>query len=110
MEIDKDLAQAKETIRELHGLLKDAARAHVTLDDTINSFRDNIAYQIAAEVAKGLANYRESLDSAIEAATQAVYKRFDTIADILTGEDKQHRRKRQPSITGLAERVAGAKQ
>ena len=39
-----------------------------------------------AWIETGLANYAAAIDSAIETATAAVYKRFDVIAGILLGE------------------------
>lgn len=107
---DEDVARLKEATREAHEVIKDLKRAvadarethrllHACVQDALNA-------GIGEQVQQGLDEYKDSLNKAIDDATQAVYTRFDQIADILLGEDKQSKRAGKPSIPELVERRA----
>lgn len=107
---DEEVARLKEATREAHEALKDLKRGveeakeahrllHACVEQALND-------GIGKQVQEGLDEYKESLAAAIDGATEAVYKRFDQIADILTGEDKQSKRAGKPSIPDLVRRRA----
>lgn len=92
------LSELKETIREAHGLIKDIRREQKqsqelrdqvvdALAKAIASGKEAVASHINEQVKVGLEEYKASIDTAIDKATQAVFKRFDTLADIMMGEE-----------------------
>lgn len=102
---DEEIAALKEATREAHRAIKDLKRcveeareAHRMLHACVE---DALSAGIGEQVQKGLDDYKASLEAAIDGATQAVYGRFDQIADILMGEDKQSKRAGKPSIPDL---------
>lgn len=90
----KDIRAEQRGLFILRGLLQDDLRK-------VRSELSSIAEeQIGEQVKTGLDEYKASLDSAIEAATEAVYKRFDGLADILMGEGDPS----QETLTSLVRR------
>lgn len=85
------LAALKETITEGRQLLQDmkAERREFekVLTDVRRDTRARVENLIEEQVKVGLGEYREAMDRAIDKATKAVNKRFDTLADILMGTD-----------------------
>jgi hypothetical protein len=103
---EEDLAAIKAATRELHEAIQEARAARRELQTTWMAIDVTIAgtveTMIEKHVAKGLADYEDALKTAIENATEAVYKRFDKITDILLGEDKKQARRGDPTIEELA--------
>lgn len=83
--------------REAHEALKDIKAATKELNDTIKH-ADEAQVQLMAAlvhvvdeaigeaIETGLANYAGAIETSIDAATAAVYQRFDLIAGILLGD------------------------
>lgn len=94
-----------DAIREAHGVLRDLRSAQAETRDATNKLRvaaqEAIDSGISAEVARGLADYQTALAEAIEMATEKVYERFDTLGDLLMGEDKHSRSRAEPSLAEL---------
>lgn len=107
---DEEVARLKEATREAHEALKDLnvmiQMAKATAKELNACVEEALNDGIGKQVQEGLDEYKESLAAAIDGATEAVYKRFDQIADILTGEDKQSKRAGKPSIPDLVRRRA----
>lgn len=107
---DEEVARLKEATREAHEALKDLnvmiQMAKATVKELNACVEEALNDGIGKQVQEGLDEYKESLAAAIDGATEAVYKRFDQIADILTGEDKQSKRAGKPSIPDLVRRRA----
>lgn len=103
MSVEEDIAALKQATREAHEAIQESKDVKKELEATWARISEEIENHIESEVAIGLTKYSGSILTAIEDATQRVYERFDLIADILVGEDKQSRRKGLPSITELVE-------
>lgn len=89
--MQKVTAELKAAITEGHQLLKDMKAERKAFEqlftDVSKLTRASVENTITAEVKTGLAEYRASMDRAIDTATKSVMKRFDTLADILMGTD-----------------------
>lgn len=110
--VDEDIARLKEATREAHEAMKDLnmmiQMAKATTKELNTAVSEALENGIGKQVKEGLDQYAESLNAAIDGATQAVYKRFDQIADILLGEDKSSQRSGKPSIPDLIkQKIAG---
>lgn len=107
---DEEVARLKEATREAHEALKDLnvmiQMAKATVKELNACVEEALSDGIDKQVKQGLDEYKASLSAAIDGATEAVYKRFDLIADILTGEDKASKRAGKPSIPDLVRRRA----
>ncbi len=89
--MQKVTTELKEAITEGRQLLQDMKAERRAFENRLaevrKETRDTVEKHIAVEVKTGLAAYRSSLDQATKKATAAVFKRFDTLADILMGTD-----------------------
>lgn len=87
-----EIEELKDLVRQMHEALKDGARllkAMATVKEELLSVSQQVFDERMSEmVAEGLSEYRKALNSQIELASKSIYDRFDTIADILTGKDK----------------------
>lgn len=104
-------SELREAIGEAHGLIKDLRQAtrdgRSVIDDLMTQ---KISDKLDAEVVKGLQTYQKSITKAVDDATEAVFKRFDTLAETLLGEtQKTRRQKRQRTIPELVEEAAAKK-
>lgn len=104
-EVSEEVHAVKEVIRELHELIQEAKDVQKSLVSTIEDFKGSIDSKIEKEVKEGLTSLANSIDNAISESTDAVYKRFDTVTEILVGESKKNRKKGQPSLIDLAKKV-----
>lgn len=104
--LQKHLQDLKDTIAEAHGVIKDMGRERQEvqeLRDEAKAALDEakavlgsasvvagalVAEEIQTAVAKGMKEYNDALCTAIDLATHKVYKRFDTLAALLMGEDQ----------------------
>ena len=94
-ELKQATRAANEVLAELKDTLKDVKKARDEISKLLESaFED----QIASVVSDTLASYKESIDKAIDDATQAVFDRFETISKTLLGETKEARRKHGMSV------------
>lgn len=107
--LDEKIAELDSKIREANGTLKDIRAERAAAEKTIRDFREGLEEKLAeiveASVAAGLKEWSESIDKAIDDATQTVYHRFDVIADALTGMDRASRAEGKPPLEALARRV-----
>jgi hypothetical protein len=98
-------AELKELIQEAHTAIKDlrqAVREALQIQATIrNSTADDVHDVLEAAVAKGLEEFLEAQQAAIKDAERRVFNRFDRVMDTLLGEDKETKRKGEPSIPEL---------
>lgn len=95
--------EAHEAMKDMRGLIREMATVEERLRETAATV---FAERIEEQVAAGLAQYSESISTAIDNATEAVDRRFDTIASIMLGEDPATVRKGLPSIKDYAEQIA----
>jgi chorismate mutase len=86
----QELASVIREARKLQAELKGAAT--IAVDEAVKPVID-----------AGMEKFNKSLMEAIELATEAVYKRFDIIRDLLLGEDRATVRRGEESIQDLAE-------
>jgi chromosome segregation ATPase len=95
---EDEIAALKAATREAHEAvqaLKDARREAQAMLDQL---QPGIHKRLSQEVDAGLAQYREALETAIKNATTAVFKRFDTVAELILGEDRKSRKAGKPSL------------
>lgn len=96
--MQKHLKELKEAITEAHGVMGDMKRERqelqalrdetkAILDKTVVAAELIVSEQIQDAVKKGITWYHETLHQAIDDATERVDKRFNTLADIMLGED-----------------------
>lgn len=82
--------EAHQNIKDLRALIREAeeykAGVEKMTNDTIESIHDTVEDLINQTVAEGLEAYQEKIMEAIERTTDAVYARFDSLANILLGE------------------------
>ncbi|MGH9905036.1 MAG: hypothetical protein ACRD8U_05550 [Pyrinomonadaceae bacterium] len=95
----------KETISQSRGLLREfrliMQEAQAVKADLPKLTEKAVDEQIAKYIKEGLDEYAEVLEEAIDKATNAVYRRFDTLTSILLGEDKESRTRAQPTLEQL---------
>lgn len=92
--------EAHEAIQSLRDVIKEARAVKSEIEVLAIDIFDK---KIHAQVRVGLEDYRNSIDTAIENATAAVYDRFNKITDILLGETKKSKA-RGDSLQQLAEK------
>jgi hypothetical protein len=106
VEVADDLAAVKAAVRELHGLLQEAKEVKRQLHEEIDDGVAAVSELVDMAVAVQLERMGDSVEEAVREGTARVNKRFDTLADVLLGEDVKGR-KRHGGLTLLeiAERV-----
>jgi DNA-binding transcriptional MerR regulator len=87
------LADIKQVLKEVRGL-------HASIGPESKRMFEEL---LAEEVNRGLDEYKKSLETAIETATQAVFDRFETIRKTLLGETKQDKKAGRASIPEIIE-------
>lgn len=85
------LAALKEAITEARGVLKDFKHERKQLqalyDGAVVEVKNLVEQRIDDQVHEGLQAYQKTLEKATKDATAAVFRRFDTLADIMMGTD-----------------------
>ena len=80
-------AEVRGAIREAHEVIKDLnaaiKRAEKVAEQIAEVAAMSVSDRLDEAVAVGLASYRAAIDTAIENATEAVFKRFDTLGELL---------------------------
>lgn len=90
---------AHEAIKDMRGLIREMT----VLRDEVKATSETVfTERMSEQVATGLAAYNDAIAKAIEEATEAVDRRFDTIASVLLGEDGEARRKGKPTLAEMA--------
>ena len=106
----EEAADLRAAIREAHEAmqgLRDLIREWRALKAELEAASAQVfTDRMEAAVQEGLDSYAESIGKAIDDATAAVDRRFDTIASIMLGEDPATVRKGLPSIKDYAEQIA----
>lgn len=105
-DLERDLEAAREVTRALHEATKDARALLKEVEQhkkvLLNAVTTRFDEEVTSVVKAGLDRYQESLERHIGLATEAVYKRFDTIRDVLLGESKTARRRGERPIEDMA--------
>lgn len=97
------LQETRGTIKDLRVLLKEAKRVTIELRAAVpTEFRDLMDEVAAAEFGR----FSQEVSQHIDEATDAVMRRFDTIAEILLGTNKAAQRKGE-SLEEAAMQVRG---
>lgn len=95
-----------EAIHEARIVTRDLRAATKEAKDMLASVRSAVNDRIDSEVTAGLERYAEALGDAIAKATLAVDRRFQTLTDIMLGEDAKSRRLGEPTLRELLEKRA----
>lgn len=107
MSVGEEIKNLEAAIREAHTLLKDLRAATKDAKDAIVQVRavarSVFEEEMAAQVDAGLKSYAEGIGKSIDEATEAVFHRFDTIANTLLGEGKRARKQGQTALRDLIE-------
>jgi hypothetical protein len=98
------LAELRELVREAHGVTKDLRQAIREAKQVQSTLPEAAAARIETAVEKGLSEYSAVLADSIEKATQAVFRRFDTIAAVCLGEDAKSVREGKLTLKELLEK------
>lgn len=102
---ERDLAALRAATREAHEAIQDlraaTREARAVLAEIEQAAARTVDERMGEQVQRGLAEYTDAVSRAIDDASQAVYHRFDTMADILLGETDAERRRGKPSIPDL---------
>jgi|RhiMethySRZTD1v2_1073278.scaffolds.fasta_scaffold20637_11 hypothetical protein len=77
------LRQAHETIKDLRGLLREAAAFRAALPKLVE---EAVGDQLKEAAVRETAAYFAGIDKSIDDATEAVYQRFDRLYASLVGE------------------------
>lgn len=94
-----EIREARETLADLRREAKDARTLIPLLTDEL----------FEAEVTKRVDELGRQTQQAMEQSVERVIAKFDQLFDTLTGQDRQSRRARKPSIPDMiAARAAGA--
>lgn len=93
--------ELRELVREAHGATKDLVREIKTARELVPLLTDEL---FTAEVKKQVSALGEATTQAMDAATDRVAKRFEALEALFLGEDKQSRRKGEPSIPALIQK------
>lgn len=81
--------ECRELIREAHAATKDLRQAIKDAEQAVSNLAGPlIEAKCEAVLVEGIELYQEVLRKAIDKATEAVFHRFDTLADTLTGKGK----------------------
>jgi hypothetical protein len=103
LELRELIRQAHEATQDLRAAMKEAA----ALRDSLPAAAEQaVSEKFRAEVESGLVSFHDALGKAIEDATAAVYRRFDTIEKLLLGEDDKSARAGKPSIPQMIGTIA----
>lgn len=95
MSTEEEVQALKDATRAAHEALADLKAEHKAMKDTLTAMRAQVIIwqeeaneQFGEIVRAGLEEFSKSLKVAIDDGTQRVFKRFDTLADIMLGEEK----------------------
>jgi len=87
-----ELAQLRAATRQLHEVIQEAKQVRKDIQDRVDSIGPALDRVISECVAESLNKYADTVLAAIEDATAMVYRRFETLADALLGEDRKSRK------------------
>lgn len=102
-----EVEELREVVREAHGAIKDLTRLIKEAREVIEDIETTAAREVGARISRaieiGLESYKDTIITATESASEAVYARFDGLAAMLLGETKGQRRKHGASLAELIE-------
>jgi len=87
------LEELRETVREAHGALNDLERVVKEAKELRATLPKRTEELIEESIGIGLIKYHAALVTAIDNASDAVFKRFQELSDRLLGKDKSNRGK-----------------
>jgi DNA-binding FrmR family transcriptional regulator len=109
-ELPGQLVELRDLIRQAHEATADlraVLRQAKAMRDSLPAAAEKaVTEKFAAEVETGLESFGKALDKAVEDGTQAVFRRFDRIEQLLLGEDRRSVRAGKPSIPQMIETIA----
>jgi hypothetical protein len=108
-ELPAQLIELRGLLTEGHGLVQDLTRLLREAREVRRNLPEAVNERIGAAVDTGLTEYKDTLGKAIEDATDAVYRRFDTLAAICMGEDPKSVRDGKTSVPDLLRDYIAAK-
>lgn len=98
--------ELRELIREAHAAAKDLRTASKEAQQMSANIRRNaeahIHRTIKTALDDGLAQYKLALSEAVRTSTKRINRRFDSLLDVMLGEDKNSRMQGLPSLVDLA--------
>jgi hypothetical protein len=106
-DLDESFERLENLIREAHGAVKDLRTAITDARQVETRLPEAANKQIAKAVTLDLERFTSEVNTAIQEATDAAYRRFDAIADVLMGTDPQSVADGLPSIETMVSRIAG---
>lgn len=108
-ELPAQLIELRELLAEGHGLIKDLTRLLREARQARDSLPGAVIAKIDDAVATGLKEYQDVLGKAIDEATAATYRRFDTLTAICLGQDPHSVRTGVTSVPDLLRDYIAAK-
>ena len=99
--------EANEMLRDLRSAIKEGRALR---DELKTAAEVAVNEQMVPVVKEGLEQFGRELSTAIDLGTEAVFRRFDTVADTLLGEDKASKRQGKISLPDLAAEVKGRRE
>jgi Sec-independent protein translocase protein TatA len=88
--------EAHSAMKDMRALMREAEKVMGTLEQRVEELRkavhNEVDTQIANVVREGLDEYGKTMDQAIKDGTNAVYRRFDLIYDLLMGKSPSQKR------------------
>ena len=106
---DKDKAELKRLTREAHEAIQDLngvlreARQMVTAIDNVAQVA--VTQRLEPVVEEQIRLLSEATATAIAASEQGIYDRFDTLTQMMMGEDRKSIREGRPTIPQMAENI-----
>jgi Sec-independent protein translocase protein TatA len=101
--------EAHSAMKDMRALMREAEKVMGTLEQRVEELRkavhNEVDTQIANVVKEGLDEYGKTMDQAIKDGTNAVYRRFDLIYDLLMGKSPSQKRKYEydlEEVVGIA--------
>lgn len=111
---EEEVAALKAATREAHEAIKDLRaeirKAKIAQEALLDRLTEAWTDGVDLVIKEGLESYRETIEQAIASAQQAVYARFDQVADVLLGEDRATVRKGDESLVDTAKRIRRRRQ
>ena len=109
-ELPRQLVELRDLIRQAHEATSDlraALREAKAVRDSLPAAAEKaVGEQLGKEIKAGLDSFGKALDKAIDSGTDAVFRRFDRLEQMLLGEDPKSVRAGRASIPQVLETIA----
>lgn len=97
------MAEMRELMKEAHGLQKDLKQTIREAKQLSSKFiSEELTEAFTKVVAEKVGELNAAVDDTMEKSVKKVYDRFDVLAGILLGEDRESRKAGRPSLYELA--------